>query len=80
MVEHQLPKLRTRVRFPSSALCDIASHRGRSGPAPGFGTHLVVRNDSPPNRLIILFRLIFAIPAIINAYLWLMTDRYPAWN
>ena len=27
MVEHQLPKLRTRVRFPSSAPCDVARHR-----------------------------------------------------
>jgi hypothetical protein len=28
-VEHQLPKLRTRVRFPSLALCWVARHPGR---------------------------------------------------
>ena len=27
MAEHQLPKLNTRVRFPSSAPCDVAGHR-----------------------------------------------------
>lgn len=90
----------------------------------GSGTHLVVENENPPNRLTNFFRLILAIPAIIvavvfsliilvltvvvwfiivisgkmpaglqsfllklhryvirmNAYLLLMTDRYPAWN
>src|SRR5262245_4597231 len=37
MAEHQLPKLNTGVRFPSSALCDVARHRKLPNPHSGFG-------------------------------------------
>ncbi len=32
MAEHQLPKLNMRVRFPSSAPCDVSGHPGRPNP------------------------------------------------
>ena len=35
MAEHQLPKLNTRVRFPSSAPCDVARHPNSSEPSLG---------------------------------------------
>ena len=44
---NQLPKLRTRVRFPSSARCDVARHRQGPNPHQGFG-FLVFRGPLGP--------------------------------
>jgi hypothetical protein len=48
--EHQLPKLRTRVRFPSPAL---SKHR-RSNPVSGVTSHRVLTPQTPvvPQRAI----------------------------